>query len=70
VRERLGDLVRLELVADVEKAIRGQTNMPIRQAVVLVTKTPGANRAKRLHWSLATSAFAELWDVVHIAPLR
>jgi hypothetical protein len=39
--EGLVDFLRLELVADVENH-GGQTNMPIRQAVVLVTETPGA----------------------------
>jgi hypothetical protein len=40
--ESLVDLVRLELVADVEKAIRGQADMTVRQLVVFGAETPAA----------------------------
>jgi hypothetical protein len=56
--ERLVDFLRLELVADVEEAIRGQADVTIRELVVFQAETPHTKRAKRFDWGLAIDAIA------------
>jgi hypothetical protein len=69
VLERLVDLIVVELAADVEPDAR-EAQVTVRQLVVFQAKDALAQAAPGGYGRLATSAFTELWDVVHLAPLR
>jgi hypothetical protein len=62
--ERLVDFVWLELVADVEFHGR-ETNVTIRQLVVLEAETPHANRTPRSHWFVAPGPITKLREFGH-----